>query len=212
MKLYSYWRSSCSWRVRIALNLKGIPHEIVPVHLVRGEHEAADHRARSPLGQVPALETEHGALSQSMAILEYLEEVYPTPALLPRDAWQRGQVRAVAEAINSGIQPIQNLAVTRHVASTFQGDATVWNRHWITRGLDRLEPVAQATRAQGPFFFGDAPTLADLCLVPQLYNARRFGCPVESWPGLLAIEAACVGLTAFHQAHPDQQPDAEKST
>lgn len=205
MKLYSYWRSSCSWRVRIALNFKGIPHEIVPVHLVRAEHDQAEHRGRNPMGQVPVLAVDEGFLSQSVAILEYLEERYPTPALLPADPWQRAQVRAVVETINSGIQPIQNMAVNRYVAATFGGDAAAWNHHWIGRGLERLEQQV----VPGPFAVGATPTFADLCLVPQLYNARRFGCAVEAWPNLLAVEAACLALPAFQAAHPDQQPDAE---
>jgi len=205
VKLYSYWRSSCSWRVRIALNFKGIPHEIVPVHLVRAEHDQAEHRGRNPMGQVPVLAVDEGFLSQSVAILEYLEERYPTPALLPADPWQRAQVRAVVETINSGIQPIQNMAVNRYVAATFGGDAAAWNHHWIGRGLERLEQQV----VPGPFAVGATPTFADLCLVPQLYNARRFGCAVEAWPNLLAVEAACLALPAFQAAHPDQQPDAE---
>lgn len=207
MKLYSYWRSSCSWRVRIALNFKGIPHEVVPVHLVRSEQDLPGHLARNPMGQVPVLETPHGFLSQSLAILEYLEEVHPTPALLPREPWARAQVRALAEAVNSGIQPIQNLAVTRHVGATFGGDAAEWNRHWIGRGLDRLE--AQVAGTAGRFSHGDSVTYADVCLVPQLYNARRFACDTSRWPTLLRVEAACVALPAFQAAHPDQQVDAE---
>ncbi|MEZ4472079.1 MAG: maleylacetoacetate isomerase [bacterium] len=207
MRLYTYWRSSCSWRVRIALEFKGIAYESVPIHLVKdgGQQNAAAYRAHNPMGQVPALETEDGLLTQSLAILEYLEERFPTPALLPAGAGDRARARAVAEAINSGIQPIQNLAVLQYVGQALQGDGPAWARHWITRGLERVEAMLRP----GTFAVGDAPTFADLCIVPQLYNARRFGCPVEAWPRLRAVEAACAGLPAFQAAHPDRQPDAE---
>ncbi|MCA9526967.1 MAG: maleylacetoacetate isomerase [Myxococcales bacterium] len=207
MRLYTYWRSSCSWRVRISLHFKGLAFESVPVHLVRGggqQHDAG-YLGKNPMGQVPALETDEGLLTQSLAILEYLEERYPSPALLPADRVGRAHARAIAEAINSGVQPLQNLAVLQHLGQAYGAEAPPWAKHWITRGLARVEQMVGA----GPFAVGEAPTFADACIVPQLYNARRFGCPVEAWPRLLAVEAACAALPAFQAAHPDQQPDAE---
>lgn len=207
--LYGYWRSSSAWRVRIALHLKGVAFENVPVHLVQdgGQQHADAHVARNPLAQVPVLSVDDGHLSQSLAIIEYLDEVHPEPPLLPSDPFVRAQARSLAEVVNSGIQPIQNLAVLQHVVGELGGDKLAWGRHWIQRGLDRMERMVRITA--GRFCVGDAVSVADLCLVPQLYNARRFGCDESGWPTLLRIEAACAELDAFKAAHPSQQPDAQ---
>lgn len=214
MRLYGYWRSSATWRVRIGLRIKGVAHEVVPVHLIRdgGEHRLPAHLARNPMGQVPVLELVVDGqvvhLTQSLAILGYLEQVAPTPALLPADPIRRAQAWAMAEVVNSGIQPLQNLTVGRRV-SALGGDATAWNREVIAEGLAALERLAAA--APGPFLGGEAPSIADCCLVPQLYNARRFDVDVRGLGRLLEAEAACVALPAFQAAHPDAQPDAQPS-
>lgn len=206
--LYGYWRSSSAWRVRIALHLKGIAFENVPVHLLEGggQQHAPAHLDRNPMGQVPVLSVEDGDLTQSLAIIEYLDETHPEPALLPADPFVRAQARALAEMVNSGIQPIQNLSVLQAIEE-IGGDKLAWGRRWIQRGLDRVEQVARITA--GDFCVGDVVSIADLCLIPQLYNARRFGCDAQGWPTLLRIEAACDALEAFKAAHPDQQPDAQ---
>lgn len=206
--LYGYWRSSCSWRVRIALNLKGIAFENVPVHLVKdgGLQNTAEHRARNPMAQVPAFSVSSGTLSQSLAIIEFIDEMHPEPPLLPSDPFAKAQARGLAEVVNSGVQPLQNLSVLQHVDGLGQ-DKGAWGRHWIQRGLDRMEQAVQATA--GRFCVGDQVTVADLCLVPQLYNARRFGCDESGWATLLRIEAACMAMEAFAAAHPSRQPDAQ---
>lgn len=208
MKLYSYWRSSSAWRVRIVLHLKKLPFEIVPVHLVRdgGEQLADAHRARNPMAQVPVLELDDGSrLTQSVAIAEFLDETVPAPALLPAGAADRAHVRQLVEVVNSGIQPLQNLAVLKGIDAA-GGDRAAWGRRVIDQGLAALQVLA-ADRA-GDFLFGDAPGLADAFLVPQLYNARRFGCDLGDLDLLLGVEARCAALPAFAQAHPDAQPDA----
>ena len=209
MILYGYWRSSCSWRVRAALTLKGLDYETRPVHLTLGggEQLTGAHRAKNPLGQVPVLELTDGrVLSQSMAILAYLEEQHPAPALLPDDAWERACARQVAEMINAGVQPLQNLAVLRHLKADHDIAPAPWARHFITAGLDAVEAVV--TALPGPFCVGERPSHADLCLVPQLYNARRFECDLTRWPRLLKAEDAAMALSALQLTHPDRQPDA----
>jgi maleylpyruvate isomerase len=212
MKLYGYWRSSSTWRVRIGLEVKGISYETVPVHLLKGEQRSDDYRDRNPMQQVPLLELEtEGAvrrLSQSLAILEYLDEAHPAPPLLPRDPWTRARVRELAELINSGIQPLQNTGVLQHLGKLApQVEHAVWASHFITRGLTALEALA-GDRA-GRFLVGDQLTLADVCLVPQLFMARRFGVSVEPFATLRRVEEACLGLPAFERTHPTRQPDAE---
>lgn len=209
MKLYSYWRSTSSWRVRIALLWKGISFEYAPVHLVRdgGEQWTPAHRARSPMGKIPVLELDDGHhLTESMAILSYLEETHPAPPLLPADPYRRARARMLAEMVNSGIQPLQNLEVLRHVKDVLGRDDKAWAASWNARGLAALE-VAVAETA-GTYCVGDAPTIADVYLVPQLYGARRFGVSLEGMPTLLRIEAALATLPAFADSHPDRQPDA----
>lgn len=211
MKLYGYWRSSATWRVRIGLNLKGLVYDYQSVHLVKdgGEQKTDTHRARNPLAQVPVLEVEHDGrlvyLSQSLAILQWLDEVYPAPAILPADAFARARVRQLAEVVNAWIQPLQNLDTLARVEA-LGGDRNVWARSVIHDGLTALESTVADTAGQ--FLVGDSPTLADICLVPQLYNARRYGADVAPFPTLLRVEAACTALPAFQAAHPDVQPDA----
>ena len=210
MKLYSYWRSSCSWRVRIALELKGIDYMYVPVHLVKngGEQHQDSYTAHNPMAQVPTLELSDGTmLTQSIAIIEYLDEQFPNgPALLPRDPLARAKTRSHAELINAGIQPLQNLSVLQALSAMGQ-DKLAWGRQVIDRGLTALEKLTAPN--QTPFLGGAQPTIADLCLVPQLYNARRFKCDLSQYPYLTAVEANCQQLEAFQKAHPDQMPDAQ---
>jgi len=210
-RLYGYWRSSSAWRVRIGLGLKGISYESLAVDLLKGEQDAPAHLARSPLHQVPVLEVVLGSrpplrLTQSMAILEWLEERHRDPALLPADADGRARVRALAEHVNSGIQPYQTTAVLKWLKERHPGTETAWVRHWLARGLTGLE--AAVGPGAGRFCHGDVPGLADCYLVPQLYAARRFGVELAAFPTLLAVEAACQALPAFQAAHPDRQPDA----
>lgn len=208
MILYGYWRSSCTWRVRIALASKGLSYRNEPVHLVRegGEQHQAAHLFRNPMAQVPVLELEDGQqLSQSMAILEYLEERIPSPGLLPADPIARARCRQLAEMVNAGVQPLQNLAVLEHVGR--EGlDTKAWARHYMNRGLDALERATAGDNSR--FLVGDSPSFAELCLIPQLYNARRFDCALHRWPRLLEVEAAASALPAFLVSHPDNQPDA----
>lgn len=208
MKLFSYWRSTCSWRVRIALELKQAKYEIVPVNLIAGEGEqkAEPHTARNPMAQVPVLEVDGKFLHQSVAILEYLEEKYPDPALLPKDTWARAQTRALVEIINSGIQPLQNLSVGRYLSSELKVDERKFHAHFVSKGLHALEKSVRAT--SGMFCVGDNLTLADVCLVPQMMGARRFGISLEECPTLVRIEGACLALPAFHTSAPDRHPGA----
>jgi maleylpyruvate isomerase len=212
MKLYSYWRSSCSWRVRLALNLKGLAYTYMPVHLLKdgGQQNAEPYRALNPMRTVPTLELEEGGqvrhISQSLAILEYLEERYRTPALLPAEPFLRARARMLAEMVNSGIQPLQNLSVLQFVKGELKADDKAFAAHWNTRGLAALEAVVKETA--GTYCLGEQVSFADICLVPQLYGARRFAVDLAPYPTLLRIEAACNTLPAFQAAHADRQPDA----
>lgn len=210
--LYGYWRSSSSYRVRIALNLKGIAYRQQAVHLVQdgGQQNLPAYRAVNPLGLVPALVHGDRAIVQSVAICEYLEEVFPQPPLLPPDASGRARVRAIVQTIASEIQPLNNLAVLRYLEQDLgQPDAAVrrWYAHWIERGFAALETWLGET-AGGDFCHGDRPTLADCFLVPQVYNAERFDCDLSPWPGIARIAAHCRSLAAFRAAEPERQPDA----
>jgi maleylpyruvate isomerase len=208
LRLHGYFRSTASYRVRIALNLKGLAYENVFHHLRRGEQNAPEYRALNPQGLLPALETEGSVLTQSLAICEYLEEKYPQPPILPSDPIERARVRAFADVIACDIHPIQNLKILDRLRALGVEEAAVtgWARTTIAEGLTACDTLIADRRT--PFCFGDAPSLADICLVPQLVNARRFGVDL-AWPRLLEIEARCLALEAFFKASPDQQPDAE---
>lgn len=209
--LHGYFRSTAAWRVRIALNLKGLVAEQSFHHLRRGEQRAEGYVKLNPQGLVPALELDGGAvLTQSLAICEYLDETHPDPPLLPREPVERARIRAFALAIACDIHPVQNLKVLDRLTSLgLDGDArTLWAREVIAEGLAACEALA-AKDGDGAFCFGSGPGLADLCLVPQLYNARRFGVDLSPVPRLLAVETACAELPAFKAAAPERQPDAE---
>lgn len=213
LRLYSYWRSSASHRVRIGLEYKGIDFECVPVHLVRsgGEQYSAAYRALNPQSRVPALETADGILTQSMAILEWLEEVHPKPALLPGNAGDRARVRALAQLMVADVQPLQNVSVTRFLQGNLNADDAalgVWLREWVGRGLRAFEEMLAQAPGSGDYCIGGAPTLADVCLVPQCHSARRFGVDPAVYPRIARIERACAELPAFQRAAPDRQPDA----
>lgn len=212
MKLYSYWRSSSAWRIRIALHWKGLPFEYVPVHLVEegGQQFKPEHRARNPMAQVPVLEWEEGGvvrhLAQSMAILEWLEETHPERPLLPKEPWARAQARMLAEHCNSGIQPLHNQAVLKKAKELAPDGDKLWGKYWLDRLLPQLE--AAAARSAGRYCVGDAVSIADCCLAPQLFAARRFGGDLSVAPTLTRIEAALMELPAFQAATPERQPDA----
>jgi maleylacetoacetate isomerase len=214
MKLYSFFRSSASYRVRITLNLKRLDYRQIPIHLRRGggEHLAPSYKAVNPQGLVPTLEDGGRLIPQSLAIIEYLEERYPEPALLPRDPADRAVVRGMALAVACEIHPIQNLRVLNYLRGELkhsEEEVNAWARHWIALGLSALEQTVLSISRQPGFCFGEAPSMADLCLVPQLYNARRFGCDLSPYTALLAVEANCSALPAFAKAAPENQPDAE---
>jgi maleylacetoacetate isomerase len=211
MKLYTYFRSSAAYRVRIALNLKGLAYEAIPIHLTRegGRQHSAEFRAINPQGRVPALALDTGdVLTQSLAIIDYLDETHPKPALLPADPLKRAKVRAFAQVIACDIHPLNNLIALqylRRVLKHEQSEIDAWYHHWISLGFEALE----ATVAPGPYSFGSEVTLADICLVPQMYNARRLKVPLDKFPKLVAVDAACLKLDAFDRARPENQPDAE---
>jgi len=211
MKLYSYFRSSAAYRVRIALNLKGIAYEQVPVNLLKGEDQGEDYRKLNPQGLVPALITADGqVLIQSLAICEYLEEHYPDPPLLPAAAPGRARVRALADLIACDIHPLNNLRVLKYLTGTLGVDKEqkiAWYQHWVVEGFTALEALLADSPDTGRFCHGDQPTLADVCLVPQVANAQRLACELSPYPTIQRISAACDALPAFAQAHPSQQPD-----
>jgi maleylpyruvate isomerase len=214
MKLYTFFRSSASYRVRIALNLKGLTYEPTPIHLRRGggEQFSAAYKRINPQALVPALEDNDRVFTQSLAIIEYLEEKYPNPPLLPAAAADRALVRSMAMVIACEVHPIQNLRVLTLVKQEYhQTDERVnqWARHWIDLGLSALEQMILAQPNRGKFCFGDTPTLADICLIPQLGNARRYGCDLAQYPTIVSIEKNCVTIPAFTNAAPEKQSDAE---
>jgi maleylacetoacetate isomerase len=215
LTLYGYWRSSAAYRVRIALNLKGLAYRQVPVHLVKdgGQQRAADYRALNPQQLVPLLvdEANGGArISQSLAILEYLEEVFPVPALLPDDSVRRAQVRALAMHIACEIHPLNNLRVLQYLSAELGVDdeaKNAWYQHWVGQGLAAVE--AGLVCFDGRLSLNDRPGYLEACLVPQVYNARRFACDLAAYPRILEIVARCETLPAFQQAAPEVQPDAQ---
>ncbi len=214
MKLYSYFRSSAAYRVRIALNLKGIAYETIPVHLLRegGQQLSSNYRNMNPTGLVPTLADEDWSVGQSMAILEYLEETHPAPALLPADAKGRAEVRAIAQFIACDIHPLNNLRVLKYLKHELGVDEeakNAWYRHWVEEGMAALETMLVNQANTGRYCHGDQPTFADLCLVPQVANARRMNCSLDAMPTIVRIDAACTELPAFQQAAPASQPDYE---
>ncbi|MBD3894960.1 maleylacetoacetate isomerase [Halomonas sp. ML-15] len=210
--LYGYFRSSAAYRVRIALNLKGLAYHQTSIDLVAGEQREADHLARQPQGLVPALVTDDGVtLSQSLAICEYLEERYPEPALLPADLPGRARVRALSQLIACEMHPLNNLRVLTYLVGELGAtdDAKLsWYRHWIDEGFTALEAQLSRDAGCGDFCHGDTPGLADICLVPQVFNAERFECDLSNYPRIQQIAANCRALPAFAQATPAAQPDA----
>lgn len=218
MKLYSYFRSSASYRVRIALNLKGLAYEIVPVHLRKngGEQFSPEYRKLNPNALVPTLvdEATDGAsvLTQSLAIIEYLDETHPEPPLLPANPRDRAFVRGIALSIACDIHPLNNLRILRYLVRELKVDEdakNAWYRHWCEQGLASIETQLASGRRTGSFCFGETPTLADCCLIPQVANARRLECDLSRMPTILRINDACMALDAFANAAPDHQPDAE---
>ncbi len=211
--LYSYFRSSCSYRVRIALAHKGLDYEYRSVHLLRdgGEQHRSDYKKTNPMAQVPSLIVDDGEpLAQSLAIIEYLDEKFPEPPLLPKAAGDRARVRQMAEIINSGVQPLANLAVLQAIESDLGASAdqkNEWARRWISQGFQALESLT--VQYGRKFCFGDSVTLADLCLVPQVYNAQRVQLDMSAFPKLQKINEACLSLDAFQKADPAKQPDAQ---
>ena len=214
MKLHTYYRSSASYRVRIALNLKGLAAEEAYVHLSKdgGEQFGAAFDSVNPQHLLPVLEDEGFVLPQSLAIIEYLDETRPGAPLLPAHARGRARVRALSQAIAADIHPLNNLRVLKYLSEELQvslEQKNTWYRHWVALGLAALERQLAGNPATGQFCHGDTPTMADCCLVPQLYNARRFECDLSAYPTLLAIEARCAQLPAFADARPEVQPDAQ---
>ena len=211
MKLYSFFRSSAAYRTRIALHLKGLAFETVPVHLTRdgGQQHAPEFCAVNPQKRVPALALNNGeVLLQSLAVIEYLDEVYPDPPLLPKDPIERARVRAVAQIIACDIHPLNNTSPLSYLRSTLKVDQSAiqeWYRHWIVTGFEAVEALIRP----GPYAFGHNVTMADICIVPQVANARRFKVPLERFPNIIAVDAAALKLPAFDAARPDNQPDAE---
>jgi maleylpyruvate isomerase len=211
VKLYSYFRSSAAYRVRIAFNLKGLTCEMISIHLQKegGLHRKPEFRAINPQMRVPALELDSGAvLIQSLAIIEYIDELHPQPPLLPRDPLERAKVRALAQVIACDIHPLNNLGPLRYLKNAMgqdQAKIDAWYHHWVLEGFDAVEALLRP----GPYACGAVVTLADICLVPQIYNARRLKVPLDRFPKIVAVDAACAKLAAFDKARPENQPDAE---
>jgi maleylpyruvate isomerase len=211
VKLYSYFRSSAAYRVRIALNLKGLVYETISIHLTKdgGQQFRPDYKAINPQARVPTLVLDRGeALTQSLAIIDYLDETHPEPPFLPADPVERARVRALAHTIACDIHPLNNLAPLKYIKSSLGKDQSAidaWYHHWILLGFETVEAALQP----GPYAFGVRVTLADICLVPQVANARRFKVPLDGFPKIVAVDAACMKLPAFDKAKPENQPDAE---
>lgn len=211
MQLYNYFRSSASYRVRIALALKGLDYEYLPVHLVRNEQLGEAYRALSAAQLVPVLKDGDQVLTQSLAIIEYLDETHPEPALLPGDALARARIRALAQDVACEIHPINNLRVLRylvHELKVAEDDKNRWYRHWVESGLEAVERQLSHDPATGRFCHGDSPTLADCVLVPQIHNAQRFNCRLDHVPTVMRVFDACMALDAFSKTQPSACPDA----
>lgn len=215
LRLYSYWRSSAAYRVRIGLNLKGLAYETIPVHLVQdgGQQHSEAYRQINPQELVPVLNHGHRRLTQSLAILEYLDEVWPEQPLLPATARERQRVRALALLVACEMHPLNNLRVLQYFEHEWgvpQPEREGWVRHWIKDGFHAAEALLAGHPSTGDFCEGEIPTLADCCLIPQVYNARRFGVDMAAYPTISRIEAACLRLPAFDAARPENQPDAPR--
>ena len=210
MKLYTYFRSSAAFRVRIALNVKGLRYESLFVHLAKGEHRRPEYAKVNPQGLLPTLELDDGIrLNQSLAIIEYLEDKYPRPPLLPSDAVGKARVRGLAALVACEIHPLNNLRVLQHLKRSLgqsEEQVNAWYRHWIADGLAKLEAQLDPN---AKFAYGDAPTMADCCLVPQIFNAKRYDCNLAPYPTTMRVFEQCMGLEAFDRAQPAKQPDAE---
>ena len=211
MKLYSYFRSSAAYRARIALNLKALPYEMTYVHLTKdgGQQRKPEFSAVNPQMRVPALALSGGEiLTQSLAIIEYLDEIQPEPPFLPADALERAKVRAIAQIVACDIHPLNNLVALQYLKRQLkheQPEIDAWYHHWVTEGFKAIEAMIEP----GPYTCGSHVTLADICLVPQVYNARRLKVPLDAFPKIVAVDAACLKLPAFDKARPENQPDAE---
>jgi len=211
MKLYTYFRSSASFRVRIALNLKGLSYTSAFVHLPKGEHRGADYAAVNSQSLVPTLEDGGRLLTQSLAILEYLDETHPNPPLLPKDSFERARVRSLAMLVACEIHPVNNLRVLQHLKRALgqnEEQVNAWYRHWIGDGLAKLE-ADLGRPGLGIYCHGNSPTVADCCLVPQVFNAQRYQCDTTPYPTVMRVFAACMQLDAFERAQPAKQPDVE---
>jgi maleylpyruvate isomerase len=211
VKLYTYFRSSAAYRVRIALNLKNLPYEMVPIHLTKdgGQQRKPDFVAINPQMRVPAVVLANGdVLTQSLAIIEYFDETYPEPPLLPADAIARAHVRAIAQMVACDIHPLNNLIALQYLKRSLkheQAEIDAWYHHWVIEGFKAIEAMI----SPGPYACGAQPSLADVCLVPQVFNARRLKVPLDAFPKIVAAETACLKLPAFDKARPENQPDAE---
>ena len=211
MKIHGYFRSSAAYRVRIALNLKNLECDTAMVNLQTGDQSSSAYRAINPQGRVPALEVGDQTLVQSLAIIEYLDETYPAPALLPSEPLARARVRGLANIIACDIHPLNNLAVLNYLKDDLSVDAegrTLWYRHWVKQGFDGMEPLLANSSDTGKFCHGDTPGLADICLVPQVFNAQRFNCDLSPYPTIGRIYDACTDLEVFDKAQPSNQPEA----
>ena len=212
MKLYTYFRSSASYRVRIALALKGLAHESAFVDLPKAEHQSGEYRAINPQALVPSLEDGGQVLIQSLAIMEYLDEAYPEPPIMPPAPLDRAYVRAVSQIVACEIHPLNNLRTLKHIRAAYKLDdegVNAWYRHWIAAGLASLESYLVAAGRTGLYAFGDMVTVADCCIVPQIFNAKRFDCRLDHVPTVMGIFDRCMELPAFIEAQPARQPDAE---
>ena len=211
MKLYTYFRSSAAYRVRIALNLKKLSAEMIPVNLLKGEQTEATYGAVNPQRLLPALEENGEVLIQSLAIMEYLEETYPEPPILPAAATERARVRALALAVACEIHPLNNLKVLRYLTGVIgasEEQKNAWYKHWVAEGFSGVEAMLAGSRHTGRFCHGDSPSMADCCLVPQVFNARRFNCDLGAYPAIVRVAEECEKHPAFIAAHPDKQKDA----
>ena len=217
LRLYSYWRSSAAYRVRIGLNLKGLSYETLPVHLLRdgGQQRQPEYAEVNPQRLVPTLMHGVRVIRQSLAILEYLDEAWPSPRLLPMTARDRARVRSLAQLVACDIHPLNNLRVLRYFEHTWrvpQSERDDWVKHWIAEGFAAMEALLEGDPATGAYCHGQTPGLADCCLIPQVFNARRFGVDMAAFPTISRIEKACLELPAFTEARPDMQPDAQQQT